>query len=429
MRILTSLLFCLVPFILFAQCDTSIFDIGEQKPINTTDLFLTYSFEEDVNDNSGNDFHAAYFSGDFVAGVCGKGLEFNGNDFVLFPAAARFIPRQSASVSFWMKTTQTTRFDLIDQRIGSWCYDCFNFGLYFNCCWEPEQVSFVYPSYTGPSFTSNLTALFNVINSYNDGQWHHYVYIKDVENSVMQCYQDGCLLQEESITDVDFLVQGNLTLGKHFENKHFFNGIIDEFKIFNRALTQTDVDALRYSCAPLEVEQISECQACIHNPQAHTDYFLIDSEGEILDSITQDCPVSSCFNIIDESLSATIQAVQSAPECDLQLSTLLQFNSCSTPPVALPCELKISIPNVFTPNQDGINDVFQLMELECAEVLQLTILDRWGQTLFKSRDRFSWDGNLVRGKAATEGVYFWVYEIQLTEGEIIEKTGFVQLMR
>ncbi|MBU1719505.1 MAG: PKD domain-containing protein, partial [Bacteroidetes bacterium] len=56
------------------------------------------------------------------------------------------------------------------------------------------------------------------------------------------------------------------------------------------------------------------------------------------------------------------------------------------------------IPNAFTPNGDGINDVF-------LDGFQLTILNRWGQVLYEGTD--GWDGT-YNGQAVSKGTYFFI---------------------
>lgn len=94
------------------------------------------------------------------------------------------------------------------------------------------------------------------------------------------------------------------------------------------------------------------------------------------------------------------------------------------------CACQLFVPNVFTPNGDGINDVFW-PDMPCVPArFHLQVFDRWGQQVFESRslnDR--WLGQ--RGDAAaSEGVYFWV--IQYEDARSAEPTtlkGHVSLLR
>ncbi|MEX2595887.1 MAG: gliding motility-associated C-terminal domain-containing protein [Salibacteraceae bacterium] len=71
-------------------------------------------------------------------------------------------------------------------------------------------------------------------------------------------------------------------------------------------------------------------------------------------------------------------------------------------------DCKFSIPNVFTPNADGINDVLRITN-RC-ESLSFTVFiyNRWGQLVFSDKNSLSgvfWDG-FVNGEAASAGTYF-----------------------
>ena len=86
------------------------------------------------------------------------------------------------------------------------------------------------------------------------------------------------------------------------------------------------------------------------------------------------------------------------------------------------------IPNAFTPNEDGINDVFQPKGYGVTKYL-LFIFDRWGEKLFTSKDFASgWDGTYNQQPCKSD---VYVYKIILTNsfGKVIEKTGHVTLNR
>ncbi|MBP7849456.1 MAG: gliding motility-associated C-terminal domain-containing protein [Lentimicrobiaceae bacterium] len=73
------------------------------------------------------------------------------------------------------------------------------------------------------------------------------------------------------------------------------------------------------------------------------------------------------------------------------------------------CPPEITIPNVFTPNYDGINDAFQPTHQNII-YYHLSIFNRWGQLLFESFDiREGWDGKF-QGQECSEGTYFYKIE-------------------
>ena len=70
-------------------------------------------------------------------------------------------------------------------------------------------------------------------------------------------------------------------------------------------------------------------------------------------------------------------------------------------------ESYIEAPNVFTPNNDGINDEWRVA-YKSIESYQCIIQNRWGRTVFKSDDPGKgWDGT-IGGKPAAEGTYYYV---------------------
>lgn len=80
----------------------------------------------------------------------------------------------------------------------------------------------------------------------------------------------------------------------------------------------------------------------------------------------------------------------------------------------------LMIPNVFTPNGDGLNDLFE----PNFSYTELLVYNRWGQKVFESDHNILWDGSTFGGDTVPEGVYY--YRIS-TENSTYK--GFVQVMR
>jgi gliding motility-associated-like protein len=92
------------------------------------------------------------------------------------------------------------------------------------------------------------------------------------------------------------------------------------------------------------------------------------------------------------------------------------------------------IPNTFSPNGDGINDVFYLRGTGLFRVNSLMIFNRWGQVVFEKKnfqvnDPLSgWDGT-YKGKKATPDVYVYQVEIICDNGETMKYSGNVALIQ
>lgn len=96
--------------------------------------------------------------------------------------------------------------------------------------------------------------------------------------------------------------------------------------------------------------------------------------------------------------------------------------------VATPIGSTLFIPNAFTPNGDGLNDVFAIGTFGTTDV-SCTIYARNGQRIAVSQNPANiWDGTL-RGEALPAGDYFYVISALNAKGEMIEKSGKLTLVR
>jgi len=90
----------------------------------------------------------------------------------------------------------------------------------------------------------------------------------------------------------------------------------------------------------------------------------------------------------------------------------------------------IEVPNVFTPNNDGNNDYFQLLFFGGIKTFNCTILNRWGQVVREyDNPAFMWDGKDEAGDDVLEGVYFYIAKAVSNGGNEIMKHGNVTLVR
>ena len=91
------------------------------------------------------------------------------------------------------------------------------------------------------------------------------------------------------------------------------------------------------------------------------------------------------------------------------------------------------LPNVFSPNGDGVNDFFSaLVPYSYVESIDIKIYNRWGQVIFETTDPdINWDGiHMDSGVLVPDGVYYYlctVNTIRLTGTEPIILKGFFHL--
>ena len=90
-------------------------------------------------------------------------------------------------------------------------------------------------------------------------------------------------------------------------------------------------------------------------------------------------------------------------------------------------------PNIFTPNNDGINDYFTLYSDVIVEIISLTIFDRWGNMVFEQKnfqasdESIGWNGKTNK-KNCESGTYAWSAKILFQDNQKKVETGSITLI-
>lgn len=102
----------------------------------------------------------------------------------------------------------------------------------------------------------------------------------------------------------------------------------------------------------------------------------------------------------------TTLTVASTNSCSSSSDSIVTTNSFES-------QFNIEAPSVFSPNHDGINDLFQLdITGEMAKCINLYIYNRWGSKIFQSEGQnIGWDGRTTAGVEVPAGTYFYILEI------------------
>ncbi len=92
----------------------------------------------------------------------------------------------------------------------------------------------------------------------------------------------------------------------------------------------------------------------------------------------------------------------------------------------------VYIPNVFSPNGDGVNDFFEIFldkQTTIQEVLTVAIFDRWGNLVYSSKGEFpKWDGQF-EGRLLDPAVFLYTIELELSGGKTEVLQGTLNLIR
>jgi gliding motility-associated-like protein len=87
------------------------------------------------------------------------------------------------------------------------------------------------------------------------------------------------------------------------------------------------------------------------------------------------------------------------------------------------------IPNAFSPNGDGINDVFRAIPPGITKTEYFRVFNRWGQMIFETHDYMKgWDGTYI-GKPQPTGAYVWIIKGVDKYGKTVQMRGTVILVR
>jgi hypothetical protein len=198
-----------------------------------------------AHDQSGNGHDAGIGGATWVpTGVCGCALEFNGvNAYVQCPDSPGFHIGGALTVSAWIASTGTSGDQFIVFKGSGWEY-----GTSWYTYVSPSG-HFCVVRYYGNGSNANYAAV-NSSNTVTDGEWHHVVGVDD--GTSLKVYVDAI---ERGATNVPgltpYMESDPLTIGRLGQrNLEYFDGTIDEIRIYDRALDTTEIQSLYAGCTP-----------------------------------------------------------------------------------------------------------------------------------------------------------------------------------
>lgn len=222
-------------------------------------------------------------------------------------------------------------------------------------------------------------------------------------------------------TDVTFFWNGNEVSSLDLEG----------LSVGDYTLEVVDAEGCSVSYGPIQVNGVSPANITV-NP---TETTILSGENVPisvqLDPTQAGASISwspttglSCNDCFDPTASPT--------EDITYFATVIDENGCETV-----VEVSIEVenicgepfaPTIFSPNGDGINDVF-CIHGECIDALSLAVYNRWGERVFLTEDpNECWDGT-YRGEALNTGVYFFKASGTTSDGLSIELSGNITLIR
>jgi gliding motility-associated-like protein len=92
------------------------------------------------------------------------------------------------------------------------------------------------------------------------------------------------------------------------------------------------------------------------------------------------------------------------------------------------CDDFIFIPSAFTPNQDGMNDYFEMKVNNGSRIERVEVYNRWGQMVYQRDNGSAWNG-MYQGQVVDLGNYFYKVTYTCKDGTTIHKKGEVLVVK
>lgn len=363
----------------------------------TNGLILCYPFNKTYNDAAGNGYHGGKSNTNLVPDRFGRAesaCEFNGiNSFIeINPTPFKIdyfsislwvkidhLPTQNQPEFIWSAGSNNGEQSIILERVGN-------------------QIKLK----VGGSVSETET-IFCDYNAIETGKWQHIVFIREPNNLYLfvngsqVCSQPNFGKSPYYGSDFPRVYLGT---GKRTEGlKSNFGGIIDDVHIYARVLTAFEIKKLFEGEKQPEIElTINQKSPCMGDKillhvkgasQSANFIWKMNQEQKETYTNTLEWDTAKLNNDYDLNISVEIVDDFSCfPQKPVKASDLVKVKLCSE-------LINLKIPNIFTPNGDGVNDTWEIPNLNRIPEATLIIYNRNGTIIYKSKGyEIPWDGTV-----------------------------------
>lgn len=387
----------------------------------TVGLVAHYPFDTAFIDITGNSANTGAPTGgpSFACGVDGNALLLDGiDDKITFLGQVKEeFDTEDFTVSFYFKSTGINGTQYLLSRRNM---DCDSDHV-FNVRYVPTSQTINCLLLENGSKSASITT------KVPDGTcWQHLVLIR--EGTRLKLYFNSEFLAEAgTVSRVDVSNDGNLILGSSEclgQNEVPFQGLIDDLRVYNRALDLTEIRALFFNPDKITT--------------ADTTVFLGNSVDIVYNNTCNDLftwsPGDDVFSPTEAepTISPTKEGVNTyiinASNSGIPCTATDSIRINVIDPDDLDCN-ELFLPKAFTPNDDGLNDTYIISNpFAIQDLISFEIFDRWGGRVFFTDNPFEgWDG-YFKGQAVNPGVF--LYKVYFfCEGEEKVQTGSVTILR
>lgn len=242
-----------------------------------------------------------------------------------------------------------------------------------------------------------------------------------LETSPASCGQpNGSIIIETGNEDLEFSINGT-----DFQQEPIFSDLLaGRYTVFikdENACIATD-EVIIESSIGLEIKTIDiKSTACGESDGG----FAIETEGG--EGLVQVALNSTSFqsDLSFEGLSAGPYDIQLIDEAECLIDTSL---------VVTQEECPVYIPSAFSPNDDGLNDIFKIYPNQnlLGEFIVFKVFDKWGAMVYETQNfnpaDAGWDGT-HKGKELNPGTYTYLIQIETSGGQMQQYSGEVNLLK
>ena len=213
-------------------------------------LQALYTFDDGsgttLTDSSGNGKNGTINEAVWASGKNGSGLKFDGvNDYVSVP----LMNNDEISIAAWFyKDSKDTTY--ADAIFGGWrwnsdsqLHEGFDLRFYQK---SPDTINFIVVTQDNSGYRTTKTAQKNLGNSV--GSWYHVVGTYNKTTGEQKLYVNGQLVNTQNHTAgntvVPYTMNANMRIGHSRVNNGYFNGTIDDMRIYNKPLSSQEVQGL-----------------------------------------------------------------------------------------------------------------------------------------------------------------------------------------
>ena len=211
-----------------------------EDPASCMDYGLVGNWDMDegggsvINDNSGNNNHGTLTNGPkWTQGKSGSALQFDGKDDYVSVASNTNLnmgANQDFTIETWIKYSNNPSYHIV---AGKYC-DIITAGYWLDVQGNNIRLRV---SDAGGNYVDTITTA-----QYNDNKWHHVMAIAD-RDGLAYIYIDGNQVKSNDISSENGDTgTGAFSIGRPYDRNYaYFNGQIDELRIYNRALSEAEV--------------------------------------------------------------------------------------------------------------------------------------------------------------------------------------------